>query len=346
MNENTRGLTRRSLLGGAAVLGLPGLGGRAIAADAVDIDAAKKEGKVVLYTSAPLAAAQKFANAFQEKYGIAVELFRTGGVQVLRRFNMEREAGHAGADVLVSSDLTAVQDLADKGVFLPFHPAGIDKVPESLRDPRGLYAPQRVSVISNYGRTDLIPAAEMPKTWDDLLNPRFKGKLVMTSPNFTSLQVAVVAMLSKLRGWEFYEKLNKNDIVVVQGNEQALNLVKTGERPISAGTDSQYGTDARFAGHKIENFFPADGTFVIPSTTSVVKGSPHPNAAKLLAEYTLSLEAQKLWPQSGIYAARADVEPPAGNPSLQDIKVIPMDYPYIKSATAAVKKKFSEIFSI
>ena len=64
-----------------------------------------------------------------------------------------------------------------------------------------------------------------------------KGKRVMTNPSFTSLQVGVVAMMAKLRGWDFYEKLNKNDIVVVQGNEQALNMVKTGERPIAAGAD-------------------------------------------------------------------------------------------------------------
>jgi len=77
-----------------------------------------------------------------------------------------------------------------------------------------------------------------------------------------------------------------------------------------------------------------------------VKGSKSPNAARLLAEYTLSLEAQKLWPESGIYAARIDVDPPAESPRIGDIKVIPMDYAYITGATAPVKRKFSEIFSI
>jgi iron(III) transport system substrate-binding protein len=99
------------------------------------------------------------------------------------------------------------------------------------------------------------------------------------------------------------------------------------------------------AGHKIENFFPTDGTFAIPATTAVVKGSKNPNAAKLLAEYTLSLEAEQLWPPNGIYAARADVEPPAGSPPIKDIKVIPMDFGYIQSVSAQVKRKFSEIFS-
>src|SRR6266545_6798690 len=344
MNGNN-GLTRRGVLAGSAALALPALTWPA-AAQTVDIAAAKREGKVTLYTSAPIAAAQKVANAFQQKYGITVELFRSGGTQVLRRFMLEQEAGHAGCDVLVSSDPAAVLDIAAKGMFVPFKPEGFDQVPPGLNDPNGRFVAQRVSLISIYGRTDLFPLSDMPKTWDDLLSPRFKGKLVMTNPSFTSLQLGVVATMAKLRGWEFFEKLNRNDVVVVQGNEQALNLVKTGERPIAAGADSQYANEARLAGHKIANVFPSDGTFAIPATTSVVKGSKSPNAAKLLAEYTLSLEAQKLWPESGIYAARVDVDPPPESPRIGDIKVIPMDYASITSATTQVKRKFSEIFSI
>jgi iron(III) transport system substrate-binding protein len=346
-NDFTRnGLTRRSVLGAAAALTLPQFVRQAAAADTVDIAAAKKEGKVVLYTSAPLSAAQKVVEAFQNKYGIKVELFRTGGVNVLRRFLMEQQSGHIGADVLVSSDHAAITDLAAKGSFVPFRPTGLAEMPEALRDPQGLYVPERVSVISIYGRTDLVPPAEMPKTWDDLLDPRFKGKLVMTNPNFTSLQLAVVAMISKTRGWEYYEKLNKNNITVVQSNQQALNMVKSGERPIAAGADSQYATLARFQGHKIANTIPKDGTFVIPSSTSVVKGAAHPNAAKLFSEFSAGQEAESIWPKNGIYAARTDVAAPSGNPSLKDIKALPMDYEYIKKHASDVKKKFSAIFSV
>ena len=118
MNE----LTRRSILAGSAALALPAFVGRATGQQTVNIDAAKKEDRVTLYTSAPLAAAQKVASAFQAKYGIAVELFRTGGVQVLRRFMMEQDAGRPACDVLVSSDLSAVHDLMAKGSFVPFKP--------------------------------------------------------------------------------------------------------------------------------------------------------------------------------------------------------------------------------
>jgi iron(III) transport system substrate-binding protein len=64
-------------------------------------------------------------------------------------------------------------------------------------------------------RTDLVAAADAPKTWDDLTLPKYKGKLVMTDPSFTSLQVGVVAMMSKLRGWDYYEQLNRNDVLIV-----------------------------------------------------------------------------------------------------------------------------------
>ena len=346
MTSKRFGLTRRSVLGGAAALTLPAVMRPAAGAETVDLAAARKEGKVVLYTSAPIAAAQKVANVFQQKYGITVELFRSGGSQVLRRFMMEHDAGRGSADVLVSSDPAAILDMTAKGMFLPFKPAGFDKVPEAFRDQNGAYVAQRVSAISIYGRTDLVPPQDMPKTWDDLLNPRFKGKLVMTNPSFTSLQLGVVAMMSKQRGWDYYEKLNRNDVLVVQGNEQALNMVKTGERPIAAGADSQYANEARMAGHKIANFFPTDGTFAIPATTSIVKGSKNPNAAKLLAEFTLSVEAESLWPENGIYAARTDVDPPEGSPKIADLKVIPIDFAYITHTTAAVKKRFSEIFGV
>jgi len=334
------------MLGATAALALPSFIGRAAGQESVDVAAAKAEGRVVLYTSAPLAAAQKIASAFQAKYGIAVELFRTGGVQVLRRFMMEQDAKRPGADVLVSSDLSAVRDLIAKDSFVPFKPKDFDKVPAAFNDPKGLYVAQRVSIISIYGRTDLVPPSQMPRTWTDLADPRFKGKLVMTNPNFTSLQVAVVAMLSRAHGWGFFERLNKNDVLIVQGNEQALNMAKSGERPIVAGGDSQYASGARLQGHKIDNTFPADGTFAVPSTTSVVKGSRHPNAAKLMAEFTLSLEAQQLWPQSGVYAARTDVAPPVGSPPIGNIKVSAIDYAYLKTNAAAVKKRFSEIFSV
>lgn len=94
----------------------------------------------------------------------------------------------------------------------------------------------------------------------------------------------------------------------------------------------------------MKTLYPADGVFVIPSPTSVIKGSPHPNAAKLFATFMLSEPVQKLFPEGGGYAARVDIAPPAGAPSLKDIKIIPIDYAYIEKESGRIKRKFNEIF--
>jgi iron(III) transport system substrate-binding protein len=337
MRDGTPRLLVAALLLCACLPGLP-----AQAADPVDPAAAKREGRVVLYTSAPVQIAQKLLERFERAYGIKGELFRSGGSAVLSRFQQERAGGHIAADILAVSDPAASAGLARQGVFVAFKPEGFETVPEALRDAQGYFIAQRVSVLAHYGRSELV--ADMPKSWDALLEPRYRGKLVLTDPSFTSLQLGVVAMLSRLKGWDYYEKLKANDLLLVPGNEQALNMVKTGERPIAAGADSQYAREAQAAGHKIAIAFPADGTFAIPASTSIVTGSPHPNAAKLFAQFMLTRETQSLFPENGIYAARTDVAPPPGSPGLGDIKLIPMDEDYIETVAKSVKTRFNEIF--
>jgi iron(III) transport system substrate-binding protein len=94
----------------------------------------------------------------------------------------------------------------------------------------------------------------------------------------------------------------------------------------------------------VQTIFPADGAFAIPAPTAVIKGAPHPNAAKALAEFMISDTVQKLFPGEGIYAARSDVEPPAGSPPLDQIKVLPVDYDYIEKESKSLKTKFNEIY--
>ena len=192
---------------------------------------------------------------------------------------------------------------------------------------------------------DRVAAADEPKTWDDLHNPKYKGKLVMTDPSFTSLQVSVVGTISKARGWAYYEKLRANDIMVVQGNQQVADMLKRGERLIAVGALDSYAADLKRGGHPIKTLYPTDGLFIIPSPTSVVKGSPHPNAAKLFAEFMIGDDAQKIFPADGGYSVRLDIPAPAGSPDLKSLKIIAVDDDYIEQETQRIKRRFNEIFS-
>jgi iron(III) transport system substrate-binding protein len=191
---------------------------RALAQDAVDTAKAKSEGKVVWYTSTPLPQAQKIVNLYEKEYGIKVELFRSGGSAILRRFQQEADAGRFAADVLTTSDPAAAAALTKKGRFVAFKPKNFDKIPDAAKDKDGNFIAQRLNLMTNYVRSDKVPEADEPKTWDDLANPKYKGKMVIADPSFTSLLVSVVGMMSKIKGWGFYEKLRANDTMVVQGN--------------------------------------------------------------------------------------------------------------------------------
>ena len=314
------------------------------AQDAVDVNAAKREGKVVWYTSTPVEQGQKIADMFQKEYGIKVEMFRSGGSAILRRFQQEMDAGRAAADVITTSDPAASAAMARKGLFVAFKPKNFDKVPDAAKDAQGHYVAQRLNLMTIYLRHDKVAPADEPKSWSDVLDPKHKGKLVMTDPSFTALQVSVVGMMSRARGWGFYEKLRQNDVMVVQSNQQASDMLKRGERLIAVGALDSYAADERRNGHPMKTLYPADGVFVIPSPTAIVKGSPSPNGAKLFAQFMITEEVQKLFPADGGYAARSDIPAPEGSPAVKDINIIPVDYEYIEKESGRIKRRFNEVF--
>jgi iron(III) transport system substrate-binding protein len=311
-------------------------------AQTVDLDAAKREGRVVWYTSVPIETSQKVAKLFEAKTGIKVELFRSGGSNILRRFQQEADAGRVFADVLTHSEPAAARIMARKGLFVPFKPDGFDKVPDEVKDPNGNYIAQRLNVMAMYARDDKLPPADQPKTWADLAQPKYKGKMVMADPSFSSLLVTVVGMLAKEQGWPYFEKLRANDIMLVAGNQQVADMVKRGERVLAVGADAAYVADNR-QGLSISILYPQDGAFLIPSPSSVVKGSPHPNAAKAFAEFMLSRPVQELFPQEHLYSARTDIPGPDGSPPLSAIKIRPIDYEYIEAESTRIKRKFTEV---
>jgi iron(III) transport system substrate-binding protein len=314
------------------------------AQDAVDVAKAKAEGRVVWYTSTPIEEAQKIAELFRAQTGISVELFRSGGSQILSRFQQEINAGRVAVDVLTHSDPAAARAMTKKGLFVPFRPRNFEHIPDAAKAADGSFIGQRLNMMTHYLRTDKVAPTDEPRTWDDLTAPKYKGKLAMADPSFTSLQVSVVGMMSKQRGWGFYEKLRQNDVMIVPGNQQVSDLIKRSERLIAVGALDSYAADLKAAGHPIKTLYPSDGVFVIPSPTAVVKGSPNPAAAKLFAQFMIGDEVQRLFPADGGYSARIDIAAPAGSPDLKSLNIIAVDDDYVEREGARIKKQFNEIF--
>jgi iron(III) transport system substrate-binding protein len=308
------------------------------------VDAAKREGKLTWYTSVPVETAQKISNLFQEKTGIKVELFRSGGSNILRRFQQEADGGKIFVDVLTHSEPAAARMMTKKGLFVAFKAADFDKVPNEVKDPDGYHVAQRLNVMAMYLRDDKVAAADYPKNWADLMSPKYKGMQVMADPSFTAIQLVVVSMLSKRYGWQYYEALRRNNVMIVQGHEQIFDMVKRGERLVAAeASDPRIYTGGVMPPNMI-NIIPAANAIQVPSPSAIVKGSPHPNAAKLFAQYNLQPDIQHKFTEEGHHSPRIDVAPPPGLPPLSALELDPIDYDYIEANTRQIKAKFAEIF--
>jgi iron(III) transport system substrate-binding protein len=328
----------------SVLLGAGAARAQAFAPDPVDVEAARREGSLSWYTSTPVDLAQQLIEAFQKETGIKVQLLRTGGQAVLRRILPEIAAGQPGADVITMSDAGAANAMAKQGQLVAFRPVDFDKVLDVVKDPQGRWIAQRLQLSGIPVRTDKVAPADVPKTWSDLTNPRYKGRMVMPDPSFTAIQLVVAAMLSQKLGWDFYKSLRANDTMIVQGHQQVFATLQSGERVIGAE-----GSDPRsFAhGHEVPNqtiIYPSEGAFFVSSPTAIIKGARSPNAAKLFAQFMISPAAQAMIAAGGIHASRPDVPPPPGLPPLSAIKALPIDLDYVEEHNRDVKARFNEIF--
>src|SRR5215470_13941344 len=153
--------------------------GRPALAQDARVEAAKKEGKVVWYTSLALTSAEKVAKLFEAAYpGIKVEVQRTGSQRILQRVMQELQANIKNVDVIHTSDAGHYVLLKDKKLLMKYTPAGVEGFPASFKDKDGYHYGLRATVNVIAYNTKSVSAGEAPKTWKDLLDPRWKGKLV------------------------------------------------------------------------------------------------------------------------------------------------------------------------
>jgi len=254
----------------------------------------------------------------------------------------EIDARRVIADVMTISDPAEVLTLIKRDLVVPFRPRHFDRIRDEVKDPKGYHVAQRVNLVGFIARSD--KGVPLPRNWTDLTDPKYKGLLVMPDPSYTAIQLMVIGTLLRKYGWGFYEKLRANQIMIVQSHQQVSETLTRGERLIAAEGADQFAWLDRKAGHKIETIWPIDGAFAIGAPTVVIKGAPHPNAAKALAEFMISDAVQKLLPSEGIYAGRSDVEPPPGNPPLAQIKLMPVNYEQIEKDAKSLKTRFNEIY--
>ena len=167
------------------------------------IEAAKKEGQVIHYTSTDLPVAEKLAKAFEAKYpGIAVRVERTGAERVFQRIGQEYSSNIHAVDVVNSSDAAHFIVWKRDGMLAPYVPEDVAKFyPPEHKDVDGQFASWRVWLSIIAYNTNLVKAEEAPKSFADLLDPKWKGKIVKAHPGYSGTIMTATYQMQRDLGW-------------------------------------------------------------------------------------------------------------------------------------------------
>jgi iron(III) transport system substrate-binding protein len=282
-------LNRRHVLAGLAAMPLLP---RVAHADPTDlIAAARKEATLTWYIAqVDTETAEAMGRAFTAQYpGIRVAVIRTTGQVAYERLLQDLKNNAPQCDVFSSTDIAQYPALKQRNALANFQPQGAATLLpafNALAD-AGYYYPASATAHLLISNSQKVSAGDAPKAWTDLLDPKWKGRVATGHPAFSGCTGIWVLALRKAYGWDYFEKLAKNNPRVGRSGNDPVTLINAGEclvGPAPASTAFQQ-VDK---GNPILPAYPTDGATLCVGPSAVMASAPHPNAARLFMEWLLS----------------------------------------------------------
>jgi iron(III) transport system substrate-binding protein len=349
---------RNFILGSSALLAL-GTGRHALAQPAPAMtphekelyEAAKKEGgELTWYTAhSDDITAQALGRSFESLYpGIKVNVLRTTAQVAYQRVTQEIKASSIQCDVLSSTDLGHSVELKAKGAFEKYIPENSSKVLDIYKDydPDGYFFVTSAGMIGIGYNTGKVKEADVPKNWTDLLDPRWKDNIALGHPGFSGYVGTWALTLRKQYGWEFFEKLAKNNPRVGRSINDTVTMLNAGESAIAGSGPVGTLLDSVKKGNPLAMIYPTDGTVLIIAPSSIMKGCKHPNGARLFMEFLMSEGTSRIWVGHHNESMRPEVSAMAGVKSAKDLKIIRPTVAEITKGVPEVIKQWRETFGV
>jgi iron(III) transport system substrate-binding protein len=318
----------------------------AAAQDKADLAAAEKEGKVVWYASVDIKVAEAIAEEFRKAHPkIDVEVERSGSERVFQRVNQEHQSGIKHADVVNTSDSTHFITWKKQGMLAKYVPAGVEKVSNDFRDPEGYYATWRATLCVMGYNTNIVPADQVPKGYEDLLQPKWKGKLTKAHPSYSGTSLTGTYAIEKKLGWGYFEKLARQDVQQLQSTTATPKSIASGERAVMVDGNEYNMFIEMKKKSPVKIIYPVEGTPFVSSPAAIFSDAPHPNAARVFADFIFSPKIQQyLVDKGGLRSVVPGVKDPEGRTPLSEIKVIPDDPDGLLPQVDEIKKKYAALF--
>jgi iron(III) transport system substrate-binding protein len=313
------------------------------------IAAARKEGKLSYYTSIDLPVAERIAKAFEARFpGVAVRVERTGAERLFQRIGQEYSSRIHAVDAVNSSDAAHFIVWKRNGWLAPYVPEDVARhYAAEYKDADGQFAAFRLMLSVIAYNTNLVKRDEAPKSHADLLDPKWKGKIVKAHPGYSGTIMTATQQLVRDLGWSYLEKLAQQGVMQVQSAADTPKKIALGERAIQADGNEYSVLLLKEAGQPVEPVYASDGTPMIIGPNGIFKNAPNPNAARLFQNWCFSAECQQLIIDTGaLRSLHAQAKEKPGRKPFKEIKTLKEDAVAVEKQSEEIKKRYSQLFKV
>ena len=255
------------------------------------IENARKEGSVAMYTSLNLKDSVPITDAFEKKYGIKVVLWRASSEKVVQRSLTEARAGRFTADVYETNG-PEMEILHREKLLEDFHSPWFKDIPPEAFPRHRQWVPDRFNFFVIGYNTNLVKPAEVPNSYEDLLHPRWVGRIGLEASDVDWFG-AVIKGMGEQKGIAFFSKLAEMQPQLRTGHTLIAELVAAGEIPLAAAVYNHNVERLTVKGAPVK-WKPLQPTFGRPNAIGVAKNAIHPHAALLFTDFMLSREGQQI----------------------------------------------------
>jgi iron(III) transport system substrate-binding protein len=313
------------------------------------IEAARKEGKISYYAAIELNVAERLGKMFEAKYpGIAVRVERSGAERIFQRIAQEQGSGIHAVDVANSTDAAHYLDWKKNGWLAPCLPEDVAKhYPADQFDPEGLYATSCAWLETIGYNTNLVKREDAPKSYADLLDPKWQGKIVKGHPGYSGAILTTTFVLARDLGWPYLEKLAQQKVMQVQSAGDPPKKIMLGERAVMADGNDYNLVLLKDQGKPVEVVYPVEGSPLIIVQSGVFQNAPNPNAARLFQSFFFSVEAQQMLVDEFAHRSfHGLVKERAGQTPMSSLKLLKADPAAVQAVSEEIKARYAKIFRV
>ncbi|CAN5486091.1 hypothetical protein BH09PSE5_BH09PSE5_37550 [soil metagenome] len=258
------------------------------------VKAAQAEGRVMMYSSEDESQQRLLLEAFEKRYGIKGSFIRFPTGPLLQRFNTEDDARSTQADIVSVSSPIPFEAGTPR-----FAPLDAQAVPNLARWPKASVKPNyfvhTVDIVALVYNTNQLKPDQVPKTWTDLTDPKWKGKFLLTDPQVADNYMGWLDAVERTKGVDLLRKLSKQEFKLTQSGASGVQMIAAGAYQFNAPTFAAFSTQLIAKKAPIAITYLNDPAVVSERLFGIALRAPHPNAARLLANWIMSDEGVKLY---------------------------------------------------